>query len=779
MATVEEPTTAVVEEIVWDGKVHSYRPQPDWLERVSPKVKLHQEVAEEIDPVTFEVIRNRLWSSNLAHGETLARISGSPVFQALDFNLGICTEDAELVINAPFIQNLSLGAPLAMRYIMESLGENPGIDEGDIFVTNDCWIGAIHQMDVLVAAPVFVDGRIFAWVSNAGHQYDLGGNTPGGWTQNATDVFQDPVMFSPFKLVEAGVLREDLDRMYCRHSRVPELVALDLRAQLSGVRYAAREIKAACEEFGASTVKAAMRRILDNAERSFREKMERIPDGTWSETYYVDEKVPGDRHVYRLQFNLKKQGDHLIVDNKGTDPQEDGPIGFVFAAFLGGVFGGIATSLLSEHLFAVGGAERAIELNPTPGLLNCIDWPAPVAGGVMNSTGHMVTISAALARMMSCDPELKDEIVGPQNGWANLTLDAINDRGEYQGTGLFESTAAGSSGKWNRDGTDTNGVNWSPLMPLLNAEELEQYFPLVYLYRYERPDGGGAGRFRGGTGLDVALSPYRSREFRPATNVAGAGVSTSGSNAGLMGGYPVPTTRFMLRSHTNLLQLFSERQMLTDVEDLQAGESKLLRGKSDADTEMVPGDVLEFSFGGGAGFGDPLQREPARVAVDVDLGYQSVEAAKLAYGVVIAEDGSVDEAATADLRADILARRAQWQPASAIGAEHPVIDQTTPASGEPPRHVHEYVVARDEGEQRVLACSECSTVLSDYRGDYKMGMLVDDESPERVIPTNADPSTFLDDPMVFRRFCCPGCQVLMKGEIVRRGDKVFSDLILD
>jgi N-methylhydantoinase B len=778
MATAEQTGPEVLEEIVWDGKVHSYRPGADWLDRVSPKVQLHRDAAEDIDPVTFEVIRNRLWSSNLAHGETLTRISGSPVFQALDFNLGICTEDAELVINAPFIQNLSLGAPLAMRYIMENLGDNPGIDEGDIFVTNDCWVGAIHQMDVLVTAPVFVDGKIFAWVSNAGHQYDLGGNTPGGWTQNANDVFQDPVMFSPFKIVEKGVLRNDLDRMYFRHSRVPDLVALDMRAQLSGVRYAVREMKAACDEFGAATVKAAMRRILDNAERSFREKMERIPDGTWSETYYVDEKLPGDRHVYRLQFNITKRGDEMTVDNRGTDPQEDGPIGFVYAAFFGGVFGGIATSLLSEHLFAVGGAERAIELNPTPGLLNCIDWPSPVAGGVMNSTGHMITMSAALARMMACDPELKDEIVGPQTGWANLTLEAVNDQGEYQGTGLFESTATGSAGKSTRDGTDTNGVNWSPLMPLLNAEELEQYFPLVYLYRYERPDGGGAGKFRGGTGLEIAFTPYRSREFSPATNVSGAGVSVSGSNAGLFGGYPVPTTRFMLRRDTNLLQLFGEQEMPNDVEDLEAGETTLIRGKSDAGTQMSPGDVLEFSFGGGGGYGDPLQRDPEAIAKDVDLGYQSRDAAKLAYGVLIGDDGAVDTAATEALRKEILADRATWRPAAEIGAENPLPDQRTAANGEPERHVHEYIVARDEGDQRVLACGECSTVLADYGGDYKLGMLVDDHSPEQVVPTNADPAVFLDDPMVFRRFCCPGCHVLMKGEMVRRGDLIFPDLIL-
>ena len=110
--------------VVWDGRLHSYRAQPGWEERIAPGLPLYTEIDENLDPVTFEVIRNRLWTINIAHGEALTRISGSPTFQALDFNMCIMTETAEIAMNAPFLQYLASGAPMAIvkRARMASAG---------------------------------------------------------------------------------------------------------------------------------------------------------------------------------------------------------------------------------------------------------------------------------------------------------------------------------------------------------------------------------------------------------------------------------------------------------------------------------------------------------------------------------------------------------------------------------------------------------------------------------------------------------------------------------
>ena len=295
-------------QIDWNGRTHSYRPKPDWADRISPNLRLHTSFDGDLDPVTFEVLRQKLWTINLAHGDTITRISGSPLLASLDFNMSILTEDAEVVVNAPYVQFLNAGAPLGIRYILETHSGKPGIDEGDIWCCNDPWIAACHQMDVMFAAPIFVDGQLFGWVANAGHQYDLGGIVPGGWPQNAEDVYSDPVVLTPFKMVEKGELRTDMEALYLRQSRMPDLVALDLRAQIAGVVLARDQIAGLAKRYGADTVKAAMRRMLDQAQESFRQTLLKVPDGTWTEIRYLDEALPGQRTTQRTKLTVTKKG---------------------------------------------------------------------------------------------------------------------------------------------------------------------------------------------------------------------------------------------------------------------------------------------------------------------------------------------------------------------------------------------------------------------------------------------------------------------------------------
>jgi N-methylhydantoinase B len=311
------------------------------------------------------------------------------------------------------------------------------------------------------------------------------------------DVYSDPVVLPPFKLVSRGTMRPDLERLYLRQSRMPDLVALDLRAQLAGARFARDQLISLCEQFGAATVKGVMRGILDRTQRSFRQKLLTIPDGTWSEVRYVDEKLPGDRHSYRLQVNLTKTGDRLTIDNEGTDEQTDGPIGFTFTGFSGAVVGSLATSMLYEQLFALGGADRQIDYRPTPGLLSCVAYPAAVSAGVTSISTHTGAVQTALARMMASSPELKDDVIAASPDFAGWILVGEDSEGNPFGQGLMDNMAVGSGARSTHDGVDTSGPSWNPLSILLNIEQVEQWYPLIYLYRHELCDSGGAGRWRG------------------------------------------------------------------------------------------------------------------------------------------------------------------------------------------------------------------------------------------------------------------------------------------
>ena len=754
----------------WDGKVHAYRPGADWRDRVSPTVDFHVEENPDLDPVTYEVIRHRLWTTNIGHGEMVTRVSGSPIFQVGDFNMCILTEDGEVVMNAPYVAFLDSGAPLAIAYILENLSDDPGIEEGDVFACNDPWIGAVHQMDVFLGMPVFVEGKLFAWVSNAGHQYDLGGVAPGGWPENAVDVYQDPVVMPPFKLVEKGHLRKDLEALYLRHSRFPDRVVLDLRAQLAGCRFAAEQLKAAGAEFGAPTVKAAMRRVLNTAQASFQDKLRRIPDGRWSEVFYFGEKLPGDRHLQRVQLNVEKVGDRLKVDNHGTQAQEEGPNGITYVGFSGGVLGALTLVMLQDQLFALGGAARQVDIEPEPGLLTCVDHPAAVSGGVINVATILHHMMALLARMLACDPNQAGDALVPRCEGGRNVLAGVDDRGRRFGTAFIEHVG-GFGATALHDGVDTGGIDYSPLFVYNNVEEQESFYPILILYRRQLTDSPGAGRWRGGGGVRFGAMEYRSALLKMNTGVGGMAMCGYGAK-GTMGAYPTPTIDYQVLRDTNIYEQFKRHRVPTHPDDLEASIDRL-PGKSTA-VPIGYGDVVANSFPGGGGYGDPLLREPERVGRDVADGWVSVRAASQVYGVVTDDRGQVDEAATAARRAAILAERATW---TRVGQEINAEVVPRAGAGEPPRPVHAVVEAADHDGERVLACSICQTRLAPYRGNMKGGLLVD-VSAVTEIPGVDDPAFYIDDQIELRRYCCPGCQVLVLAEVVGSHEPHLADMSL-
>jgi N-methylhydantoinase B len=190
------------------------------------------------------------------------------------------------------------------------------------------------------------------------------------------------------------------------------------------------------------------------------------------------------------------------------------------------------------------------------------------------------------------------------------------------------------------------------------------------------------------------------------------------------------------------------------------------------ETTLSFGDVFELRVSGGGGYGDPLERDPELVLRDLALGYVSADTARAAHGVVITEAG-VDRKATEQLRRAIRLGRSAWTPLGSTDDDEPA----SPATGEPPRELQEYIEARDDGVHRTLACKLCGHALGDYKGSYKRHLLLN-EGPVSTIPTAPDPTFMLDEPMLLRRYCCPGCQVLIRTEVVRSGEPTLSDMRL-
>ena len=145
--------------VAFDGRRRGYVP-PSRL-NISAKLKLHKKARKDLDPVTFEVVRHALWNVNEEHGATIQRLSGSPVaMYALDLNPSILTEDAEFVYFGPYMQYMSGVTDTQVKWTLENRSDNPGIRDGDMFLANDPWVGAAHQMDVMLLAPVFWQGEL-------------------------------------------------------------------------------------------------------------------------------------------------------------------------------------------------------------------------------------------------------------------------------------------------------------------------------------------------------------------------------------------------------------------------------------------------------------------------------------------------------------------------------------------------------------------------------------------------------------------------------------------
>lgn len=648
----------MTQEIQWNGVDYPYIP-PDEL-RIHESLELHTDADASVDPITHEVLRHALWNVNTEHGNTIMKISGSPICAyGHDFNPSILDEKGDFVFFGPFLQYLAAATGAAVKWTLEYRSENPGIHEGDMFLTNDPWIGATHQSDVAVIAPVFWEGKLFCWVANTLHQWDLGGTAPGGFNPMAQDVYWETPCIPPVKIVEAGTLRRDIEEHYLRSSRVPQLVALDLRAEITGCAVARERILDLVRRYGASTVKATMRKLQDDSEAAFVKRLETIPDGTWTEEGWMELALPGDRGVYKNRLTLTKQGDRLVFSNEGSAPQA-GTLNGVLAAWKGAVVGMLASQMLFDQMFVIEGALRHCEFRVEPGTISCATRPAAVSGAppmiLLQSIGlGGLVISKMLAT--SSDPGLRSEVQSCMGvlAFPINAIQGVDQRGNPYTSFLLDPVGAALSALSWRDGQDTGGWPWDLQSTMPNAEENELFYPLLYLWRKELPDSGGAGMFRGGNGAELAFVPHRTDRINVFTITSEVAVP----GPGLFGGYPSSTNKYVLVRDARVAERArASGRMPTDVSELE-GEIDYVPGKS-FDRAATPDDVWVCAWAASSGYGDPLDRDPLLVATDVASGRVTREWAEKVYGVILRQDGiavEVDAAATEERRAAIRRER--------------------------------------------------------------------------------------------------------------------------
>src|SRR5215470_3132805 len=749
--------------VAFDGVTNPYIPGERLT--ISPRLKLHRTFAENVDPVTYEVIRHNLWNINLEHGATIQRISGSPVaIYAIDLNPSILTEDAEFVYFGPYMQYMSGVTDTQVKWILEYRSDNPGIRDGDMFLANDPWVGAAHQQDVMLICPVFWQGELFCWVTNCLHQYDIGGKTPSSFCGSAENAFEEGICLPPIKIVEGNEIRRDIEELYLRSSRKPEAVALDFRAQLAGDITARDRVLSLVKRYGPEVVKGVMRRILDNGEKAFLAKLKRLPDGVWRERTYVECCRPGDRRTHRVMLTLRKQGSNLVFENEGSAPQ-DGAMNATYSGWRGSIMVALNQLLCWDQYFSIGGALRHVEFDPTPGTFNCANFPASVSTAPVQAMEiSLYPAYNVLSKMIHSDPEMRKDImcIGGTSQWPATIFRGTDQWGERYGYLLVDPIGGAIGAFATGDGISTGGQSRTPICKLPNVEHTEQTFPLLFLYRKEVVDSGGAGRNRGGLSAESCFIPHRTEVITQDTLSSGNAIPTS---PGMMGGYPATTNVYKFKRGTDILNRFTVRQMPADMAEV-SGEDVTLQLRQEG-FRQEPRDVYAVIWSAAGGFGDPLERDPERVRSDVvEERCVSIDAARELYGVVITEEGLVDEAATRKLRSG---RRDanRKKDGSVAHLEGTVISHLTDA-----------LDLRREGDGVHTACSRCAADLGLVRANYKDLCARRDRDIAAANPNIGDYRRYIDDRPVFRQFFCPGCGALIENEVARESDPVLHDIEL-
>lgn len=754
----------------WDGKDKPYRPPAEPF--ISGGIDLHRDRVDTIDPIDFEVLSNRFWNINEEHADTIQRVSGSPVVvHNYDFNTCISTEIGEAFLFAPYIQYFSGAAELVIKFTLENRGDSTGIAPGDIFLSNDPLIAGSHQMDICMYAPVFIDGKLFCWVFNSCHCRDIGGVEPGSFSVQAPNRYYESPSMVAVKIVdgERG-LQSDIEDTLVRYSRIPHMLALEVRSQIAGVNRARTRIEELVSEYGAGIAKGVMHKLIEDTEAALSKRLEALPDGTWREVAFLGGALPGDRGSHRLSLTLRKEGSRLFFDNAGTDP-EVGSINCGYGQLRAAVGSALAYMLAYDHRFCVGGVLRLAEIDADVGTISAVSRE----GAVTSCAAPLLTIYMAakvISKMIYPDEALRPTIMGHSGlsacSW--ITFSGTDQWGQPFASVSLDHSAGGIGAFPFRDGIDQGGSTFWPKSEIPDCEAYEQLYPILYLYRRGALNGG-HGKFRGGNGIVFGWVGHRSKDQLASTISVASSFSTQ---SGMYGGHWGETGTYYGVSGSNVRDLLADR-LAPDrpgaLRELE-GERQVLPAKS-VGFHLGEHDVIESSVYGGGGYGDPLERDPDLVATDVASGAITEAIARRIYGVLLTADGRADAPATAQARNDALNARL-------VRADAPRVRLEREIAGKVIDIAEALALGTTGNGERLIYCSRCEGALCHADENYKLAASRLDSSLTEVDDEIfIDPTTEVDAAVVYRQFLCPHCGIALENELTLQDEPPVFDIEID
>ncbi len=574
----------------------------------------------EISPITLEIMGNLILSVAEEMGVILVKTAYSTnIKERKDASTAIFDGKGRMIAQAEHVP-MHLGSMLSV--VTEILKKFPvdTIEPGDMFITNDPYTGGgTHLPDITMVEPVFVEGKIAAFVANIAHHSDIGGKVPGSTSADAESIFQEGIRIPLVKICRKGEIVDESIEFILNNTRTAEERKGDLFAQISCNKAGTKRMKEVINKYGVEKFSLYTDGLLNYAENLMRVGIKNLPDGEYSFEDYLDDDGVDLNKPVPIKVKITIKDDKAIVDFEGSSPQVKGPLNLVLSGTLTTVFY-CFKAIAGPTIFANEGIYRAIQVKaPENSIVNC-STPAPVGVRIDSAQRIADVIFGALAK---ATPERV--IAACNSSVTSAIFSGVNP--ETNNYFVYLETIAGGSGAHQKNdglsGVQVHMTNTSNLP----VEALEREYPImVETYKFAE-DSGGPGYHRGGLGLE--------RQFRMLgnnLNYTGLGERHVFSPWGISGGKNGAPGSFWLEKN---------------------GQDKEKLNSKVSDISLKKDDLITVHTPGAGGYGNPMDRPVEKVLQDVKEGKVSVTSAKHDYGVIISRDlEAVDLEATKKYRAD-------------------------------------------------------------------------------------------------------------------------------
>lgn len=568
-----------------------------------------------MDPLTLGVVWRNLLALTNDSGNVLRRTAYSEaVREGRDFSVGLFDARARMIVQGDFSPGHLGSMPSAVANFLRYYDPSE-LQPGDCLVLNDLYMGSGHLPDFFMMTPCFADGRLAGYAVNCVHMIDVGGATPGSQqVEGIRDHFQEGLRLWPTRVWRAGEPEPEILRVIEANVRVPDKLLGDLRAMRNCNRILEQRLAELVDRYGWEVYERACDEILTRSETAMRASIAEMPDGTYEAVDWFDDYGPGTDPL-RIAVAVTVADDELTIDFTGSSPQTASGINAVITYVRAFCYYTIKCVTHGASVPQNDGCLEPIELVTEPGTV--VDSQPPAGGGAraIMQQRFVDVLMQAFAEM------IPEQAMAPSSHWANPIVGGVDPRNGRRFV-FYDIVIGGFGGRPGGDGMEAtpNAFNIDGIPVEVN----ETSYP-VLIERLELiPDSAGAGRNRGGHGVrkdvrmlgeDLSISNLTDRQrFAP---------------PGILGGGPGELGRTILTR--------------------EGAEPRTLASKGTYDLQR--GDLVSTRLAGGGGYGDPLDRDPARVGADVADELLGPERAAARYGVVVSPDGTVDSAATERLRA--------------------------------------------------------------------------------------------------------------------------------